>query len=225
MSTIRVSVAALLRVRADDQAHLVLVDTGGPVIGPLGGALAYYPAAEPLLADLDWCPERELRGAGLVDLRGRLPVRSFPAFVAWLNSERDRENAEAGLRREIIEELHEAGHGALAEHVAAARLAHLRTVTEEPEPVAAGFLQTRRFEIYDLLAGDDEDEPHRLRDQLVALAADPAVPTVLAVSAADIAAGRVGSARIGTQAAYLTDPTTRRTGITVTTDDQLIGGA
>jgi hypothetical protein len=223
LSTIRVSIAALLRVRADNQAHLVLVDTGGPVIGPLGGALAYYPAAGPLLADLDWRPEREPDDAGLVDLRGRLPVRSFPAFVAWLNSERDRESAEAGLRREITEELHETGHGALAEHVATARLAHLRTVTEEPEPVAAGFLQTRRFEIYDLLAGGRE--PALLRDQLVALTADPAVPTVLAVSEADIAAGRVGSARIGTQAAYLTDTITGRTGITVAADDQLIGGA
>jgi hypothetical protein len=216
LSTIRVSVAALLRVKADNQAHLVLVDTGGPVISPLGGALAYYPAAEPLLADLDWRPERERAGAGLVDLRGRLPARSFPAFVAWLNSGRDRESAEAGLRREVTEELHEAGHGALAGHVGTARLGHLRTVTEEPEPVAAGFLQTRRFEIYDLLA--DDHEPAHLRDQLVALAADPAVPTVLAVSEADIASGRVGSARIGTQAAYLADTITSQTGITVTAD-------
>jgi hypothetical protein len=208
-ASVRVSVATLLRVRTGDQ-RLVLVDTGGAVIGPFGGALAYHRAAGPLLDGLGWRPEREPAGP-LVDLRGVLPARSFPAFVAWFEGGRDRESGEQGLRREVVEELDEAGLHAVAGLVAGAELAHVRTVTEEPALLAArGMVQTRRLEVYDLLAG-------ALADRLVALAADPGVATVLAVSEADIAAGRVGSARIGTQAAYLAAEFTDRPGVSVAT--------
>lgn len=196
---VRVSVAALLRVRLAD-GRLVLLDTGGPVLGPPGGALAYYWEAGGLLAELGWCPERQPDTQGRIDLRGRLPGRSLPAFLAWLETGQHRETAEQGMRREIGEELAEAGHAELVDDVPGAGLTGLGTRVEGPAPVAGdGYdLQLRRFDVFELAPGC-------LHDRLSDLATDPWVSTVVSVSLLDIARGRHDDARIGSQAAYLTD--------------------
>jgi SMODS-associated NUDIX domain len=191
----RVSVAALLRARVDDD--LVLLDTGGgAVVGPPGGALTYHQATGEELASLGWQPERDTTGP-LVDLRGTVPVSSFPAFVAWFETGTGRETSQDGLLREIREELAEVGMPGLVDLVSDARLAHVRTVVEGPTPTLVGtMMQTRRLALYDLL-------PCALADALAAFALDPAVPKVHAVPEAAIAEGYHGTTRIGTQAAYL----------------------
>lgn len=197
---VRVSVAALLRVRLTD-GRLVLLDTGGPVLGPLGGALVYYSSAAELLGGLGWLPDREPDTQGRVDLRGRLPGRSLPAFLAWLETGQHRETAVQGLRREIGEELAEAGHAELVDDVPSAELTYLGTRVEGPAPVAGdGYdLQLRRFDVFELAPGC-------LHDRLSDLATDPWVSTVVPVSPLDIARGWHADARIGSQAAYLTVP-------------------
>ncbi|MFC0435047.1 hypothetical protein [Kutzneria buriramensis] len=202
----RVSVAALLRARVDND--LVLLDTGdGAVIGPPGGALTYHCAATATLAGIGWCPERDTIGPE-VDLRGTLPVRRFPEFVRWFEAGTDRETSQDGLLREIREELGEVGMPGLVDLVDAARLEHVRTVVEGPAPTLVGtMLQTRRLAVYDLLPG-------ALAETLAALALDPAVPTVHAVSEAAIAEGWHGTTRIETQAAYLATDWVDRPGAT-----------
>ena len=196
---VRVSVAALLRVPVDEH-RLILLDTGGKVVGPPGGGLAYYPAARDLLADLGWHPERAAAADGRTDLRGQLPERSLRAFLGWLGREQDRESGQQCLLRELAEELAEAGRPELVEYVPSIELAHVGTYVELPAPVAGKpYAQTRHLVVYELLPTGGTE----LRDRLVALATDPAAPTVIAAGRLDIACGRTGSARIGTQAAYL----------------------
>jgi hypothetical protein len=202
----RISVAALLRVRVGDD--LVLLDTGGgAVIGPPGGALTYHCASAATLAELGWCPERDPAGL-LVDLRGTLPVREFQQFVRWFETGVGRETSQEGLLREVREVLAEVGMPGLVDLVADARLEHVRTVVEGPAPTLVGImLQTRRLAVYDLL-------PCGLADTLAGFALDPAVPTIHAVSEAEIAEGWHGTKRIGTQAAYLAAEWIDRPGVT-----------
>jgi hypothetical protein len=201
-TTIRVSVAALLRVRLAD-SRVLLLDTGGPVIGPPGGAVAYRPAAADQLAALSWRPERE-PAAGQIDLRGVLPAGNLPAFLDWLAAGDGRESAEQAVRREAAEEMTEARHPDLADHVAGADLAYLGARIEPPTPATSTSydLVMRQFEIFDLVPGGE------LHERLTALAADPAAPAVRAASTEDISRGRLGTARIGTQTAYLIEPAT-----------------
>jgi hypothetical protein len=202
----RVSVAALLRARVGDD--LVLIDCGGgAVIGPPGGALTYHCATGVTLAGIGWCPERDSIGP-LVDLRGTLPVRSFPAFVRWFEAGTGRETSQDGLHREIREEVAEVGMPGLVDLVDDACLAHVRTVVEGPAPTLVGtMMQTRRLAVYDLL-------PCALAAALAGFALDPAVPTVHAVPEAAIAEGWHGATRIATRAAYLVTDWVDRPGVT-----------
>jgi hypothetical protein len=202
----RVSVAALLRARVDDD--LVLLDTGGgAMIGPPGGALTYHCATSATLAGLGWCPERDPSGL-LVDLHGTIPVRAFPEFVRWFATGAGRESSQDGLLRGIRGELGEVGMPGLVDLVDDARLEHVRTVVEGPTPTMVGhMMQTRRLAVYDLL-------PCALAEALAAFALDPAVPTVHAVPEAAVAKGWHGTTRISTQAAYLAADWTGRPGVT-----------
>jgi hypothetical protein len=202
----RVSVAALLRARVDDD--LVLLDTGGgAMIGPPGSALTYHCATSATLAGLGWCPERDPSDL-LIDLHGTLPVRVFPEFARWFATGAGRESSQDGLLRGIRGELSEVGMPGLVDLVDDARLAHVRTVVEGPAPTMVGhMMQTRRLAVYDLL-------PCALAEALAAFALDPAVPTVHAVPEAAIAKGWHGTTRISTQAAYLATDWTGRPGAT-----------
>lgn len=125
-------------------------------------------------------------------------------FLDWLAVGDGRESAEQAVRREAAEEMTEARHPDLADHVAGADLAYLGTRIEPPAPAMSTSydLVMRQFEIFDLAAGGE------LYERLAVLAADPAAPTVLAASTEDTSRGRLGPARIGTQTAYLIEPAT-----------------
>lgn len=198
---VRVSCAAVLRVQLDDE-HLILLDTGGAVIGPPGGACAYYPAAAQLLAGLGWQPQRGSDPHGRTDLRGWLPARSLPAFRAWLAAGDSRETWEQCLRREMREEMAEAGLPGLAELAGAANVRHTRTVVENPHPGPGE--TTRHLEVFVLAPAGGR--AGALRAQLLALAENPRARTVIPASLDDIVRRRVGAHAIGSQAAHLLLP-------------------
>jgi hypothetical protein len=192
---IRMSVASLLRAK-NDNGSLILVANDRGVLGPLGGACGYRPAADDVLSGMGWQPERPAV-AGLTDLRGLLPDRSLDEFLEWLATGQHRESGEEGLRREITEELHEVGHGKLATMVSGAELAHAGQRTEPPAPlIDSPHRQTRRFDLYDLMPGN-------LLNQLGQLAADPAELKIVAVTADEAARSHIGKFQIGTQVRYL----------------------
>lgn len=213
----RVSVAALLRVHTADGARLILVNTGKEQFEPLGGALTYLPDAAGLLDELGWRAERSPDPAGRVDLRGVLPLHSLPVLFAWLGTGHGRERAEHGLRRELGEELAAAVDTDLAQLIAAATFAPVRTVVEK---LAAPALdrpcwQTRWFEIFGFGAADP------LQDYLAALAEDPSVPGVCGASWLDISRGRVGSTKIAPQTCHLSTAATAMPGVPVIPSRQM----
>jgi len=194
-SMTRMSVASLLRVSTDN-GSLILVANDRGVLGPLGGACAYRPAATNVLSAMGWQPERAAV-ADLIDLRGLLPDRSLDTFQAWLASGQHRESGEESLRREMTEELHGVGHPELANLVSAAELVHAGQRTEPPSPMPnSTYRQARRFDLYDLMPG-------ALRNKLDQLATDPTEPSVVAVTAEDVASGRIGQLQLGTQVMHL----------------------
>ncbi|ONI88067.1 hypothetical protein ALI22I_20215 [Saccharothrix sp. ALI-22-I] len=193
---VRMSVAALARVRTDDGLWFVLIGTPRG-LAPLGGAIQYRRRSELLLRSLRFQPER-----GEPDLRGLLPAANLPEFRSWPATGVDRETADEALLREIAEELGEVGQEALAATLPKLEFAPAHVLVEEPAPVPdKPWWQFRHFEVYDLVA--HSRQAVRFRDRLVALAADPAVPTVALATGAHIARGELGDHPIAPQSRYL----------------------
>jgi hypothetical protein len=200
---VRVSVAALLRVR--DQDRYVLFHTphtpGG--FGPPGGVVKFHPDAEPLLDEWGFREHRRRDRRNVMDrdLRGIMPARRVPAFLRWLNTGENRESAAECLRRELVEELVEAGHPELVALVGPVQFQHVRTVVEGPLRVPGrSYRQLRRHEIYDLKPSPAGDS---LRRALITVGSTAGETKVLLASGQDILDGRSQEAIVGPQSAFL----------------------
>ena len=204
---VRVSFAALLRVK-DDDAYLLVNSTTRPGFhGPPGGVFKYHDSADDALDHLGFREQRleSHREHMREDLRGFVPARSALGFVRWFATGCDRETGPECLRRELSEEL----EGALGDDqlgdVRALTFKRVRTVTEGPRRVPRqSFRQLRRFEIYDLAVTDEASA--RFRRQLIERSRDPSIPALLRASSAEIAAGWCGATPIAPQSAYLFGP-------------------
>jgi hypothetical protein len=201
---LRVSFSALLRVR--DEGRYVLFDTlSRPgLYSPPGGVFKYFEPAGPELERLGFREQRVETRRELMrcDLRGFIPGRSMRGFRRWFDTGAYREDSAECLRRELIEELAEVGFPQLRREVRGLTFAQVATVVEGPGEVPGKpYLQLRRFEVHDLVATSGPGA--RLRRRLVDLGEDPAVGTVLCVTAEEIAHGRAGHGLIAPQAALL----------------------
>ena len=202
---VRVSFAAILRIRDDEGIALFEARSRPGAFTPPGGVFKYFGPATEVLDRLGFRGDRWTdREADMRhDLRGELPAKSVSGFLRWFESGAYREDADECLRRELTEELTEVGFPALAADVRHLGFAPLSTEIEGPSMVPGKpYRQLRRFEFYDLVCANHRAV--RLRDRILALAADPRVHTVLAATAADVAHGRAGKALIAPHTAYLT---------------------
>lgn len=198
---VRVSYAALLRIRDDDR-HVLFGSASRPgSFTPPGGVFKYFAPAADLLDRMRFQADQRVNGMR-ADLRGVLPAQSVPEFRRWFASGAYREDAVECLQRELDEELAEVGFPELAANVQSLRFAPLRTIVEGPRAAPGKpFKQSRRFEFHDLLCtGQAAAE---LKRRLFELADDPAVTTIISAAASDIAHGRAGSALIAPHSAYL----------------------
>ncbi|MEU6644570.1 hypothetical protein ABZ863_18725 [Saccharomonospora sp. NPDC046836] len=202
--TVRVSYAALLRVREDDRYVLFATGSRPGAFTPPGGVFKYFAPGADLLEGLGFEADRRIeRGDGMrADLRGLLPERSVPEFRRWFASGAYREDAVECLQRELVEELTEVSFPELADAVPATRFSHLRTIVEGPSPVPGRpYRQLRRFEFYDLVCANQAAAS--LRERLLELADAPDVSTVISATSSDIGQGRCGKALIAPHSAYL----------------------
>ncbi|MEU3249540.1 hypothetical protein [Streptomyces sp. NPDC006997] len=199
---VRVSVASLLRVQDDDRYVLVHSPYRPDSYGPPGGVVKYHPAARAALDRLGFREELRVDQRMRGDLRGFLPGRALPAFVRWLDRQRDRESALECVRRELAEELGEIGHPELATGIERLHFTHVRQVVDGPLRVPGRpYRVVRLFDVWDL--GLDTAEAVRLRDALTALAADPSESGVLVATAEDIVHGRRARSYLAPHSAYL----------------------
>lgn len=201
---VRVSCAAVLRIR-DDHTHLLFHANSRPgAFTPPGGVFKYAEPAADLLDRLGFRPERwtGLASAMRADLRGFIPVHQLPEFQRWFSSGAYRESSEECLVRELVEELGEVGYPEVAEQVGGVRFNHLRTVVEGPAQVPhKPYQQLRYMEFYDLVCTDRRSL--RFRTALFELAADEEVTTVIGATPDEILYGRSGRSLITPHAAYL----------------------
>ncbi|MFF8727064.1 hypothetical protein ACF073_11300 [Streptomyces sp. NPDC015171] len=186
---VRVSIASLVRIQDDDRFVLLHSPFRPDSYGPPGGVVKYHPTARPELDRLRFQEELRVDQRMRHDLRGFLPASSLPGFVRWLDRQQNRESALEAVRRELAEELGEIGHPELAVGVDGLHFTHVRQVVDGPLAVPGrAYRQLRLLDVFDL----DLDAPGaiRLRDALLALAADPSVPGAVLVGADDILHGR-----------------------------------
>ena len=201
---VRVSLSVLLRIRQDDRYVLVNSTSRPGAFGPPGGVIKYFPPAAALLEQLGFAGEIRAAHVALTagDLRGQVPARSLRAFLRWFDSNAYRETASECLHREFAEELGEAGLAELAGDVPGLRFGPVRSVVEGPHAVPGQpFRQFRKFVVQELLNADAATV--RLAARLVAAAEDPAVPTVILASRAEITHGRCGPALVSPPSAFL----------------------
>ena len=211
---VRVSFAAILRIRGDNGIVLFEARSRPGAFTPPGGVFKYFGPATDLLDRLGFLADRwtERESDMRNDLRGVLPARSVPEFLRWFESGAYRETAQECLQRELAEELTEVGFPGLAADVPNTGFNQLRTEVEGPSPVPGKpYRQLRRFEFHDLVCVN-----HRsiwLRDRILGLATDPQVRTVLAATTEDITHGRAGKVLIAPHTSYLTGGTRTRSDI------------
>jgi hypothetical protein len=202
--TIRVSMAALLRVKDDDRYVLFHSSYRPGSYGPPGGVFKALPSAKRFLDRIGFREHRSRSRARAMhaDLRGFVRASEVATFLRWFAKNLDRESGPDCLRRELVEELNEGGHGTLAPLVAGATFTHVRTVLERPTRVPGEtYRQVRRFEIYDLALADVRSQ--RLRAVLLALAADSSAPGIISATSGDIIDGRRGRNLLAPQSAFL----------------------
>lgn len=173
---VRVSAAAVLRIRALAGGQYVLANTSGKW-APFGGAFQ-MDAPPPALVELGW--EQESRNGRGRDVRGTVPRSALPAVHAWLASGADRESGEECVRRELREELAEVGVRDLVGMVDGLRLRISLTLVEPPgRPILAAW---RYLEMFDLVACTAGDTPERwLREQILGHAKATGTPRITTV--------------------------------------------
>ncbi|MGW4031716.1 SMODS-associated NUDIX domain-containing protein [Streptomyces sp. NPDC004838] len=202
--TVRVSVAVLLRVQHDDTYVLVHSPLRPHAYGPFGGAAKYRPAARPRLDSLGFREEPRADERMRHDLRGFLPFRRLPAFGRWLAEYEDRETAAECLRRELTEELAEAGRPELSGQVSGLHFRLVRKVIDGPLKVPGkDYRQIRFLEVWDLDLGTPDATA--LRDSLLRAGreATGAGAGIICVSAEAIGHGRQEGFYLAPQSAFL----------------------
>jgi 8-oxo-dGTP pyrophosphatase MutT (NUDIX family) len=206
---VRVSFAALLRVKDDDRYVLVSSNTRPGFYGPLGGVFKYHESATAALDELGFREQRfdSRRMHAKADLRGFVPAWSAAGFLSWFQRGVDRETVSECLRRELAEELgtgqlDEVGGTDLASDIDALTFRPVRTVLEGPHRVPRQpFRQMRRFEVYDLAVVDEVSA--RFRRRLIDLSADPSTRTLLYASVAEMTNGWCGTSPVAPHSGYL----------------------
>jgi hypothetical protein len=202
--TVRVSFAAILRIKADDRYVLFDTPSRPGTFSPPGGVFKYFPPAERLLEGMGFREDRidTLAEIMRLDLRGFLPAAATRDFCRWFAGGAYRENTAECLNRELTEELTECGLEHLVPCTGRLEFSRVRTVRTGPDEVPGRpYRQIRRFEVCDLVTS--EPAAQRLREELIRAGRDDAVPTVIRATAADISYGRSGRALIAGHASYL----------------------
>ncbi|MGW1269698.1 SMODS-associated NUDIX domain-containing protein [Streptomyces sp. NPDC002491] len=201
-SEVRVSVAVLLQVQDDDGYVLAHSPLRPNSCGPFGGAVKFLPSAIPQLRAAKFREEVRSHSRMRHDLRGFLPMTALPRFARWLSRQEDRETAREALRRELTEELGEAGHPELATGIATVDFRWVRKVVDGPKKAPGHpYRQIRFFEVFELdltIAA-----ARTLHDALVTLARDPAEALIICAGREDIVHGRIGALYVAPQSAFL----------------------
>jgi hypothetical protein len=201
---VRVSFAALLRVKDDDRFVLISSNTRPGFYGPLGGVFKHHDSAIEALDALGFREQRfpARRENMRADLRGFVPARSAAGFLRWFVAGEGRETAAECLRRELAEELDALGAPDLADDIAALTFKPVRTVLEGPRRVPGqAHRQMRRFEVYDLVVIDEASV--RFRRRLMDLSDDPSRQMIVCAIGAEMATGWCGTAPIAPHSGYL----------------------
>jgi len=198
---LRVAFSAIIKVSHGDRYLLIRNLHRPECFAPFGGVYKYFEEADSQLEKLEFRPQDDGPGEDMVgDLRGFIPRRRLPAFLAWFRTNENREHFSECLRRELSEELEEVD---LLSRVSLPNVnfRHVRSMWEGPEPVPGEiYTQFRIFEVYGL-AGTRR-ETKRLRKRLFDLATNH--EDLLVVSAKEIIAGRCSSGElIAPHAVYL----------------------
>ncbi|MGW3895298.1 SMODS-associated NUDIX domain-containing protein [Micromonospora profundi] len=201
---LRVSVAALLRIKDDDGYVLIHHPFRPSVYGPPGGVVKYTDEARGALDAVGFVEQRPagreatMRG----DLRGFVPARHGIGFLRWYDRCAGRESGPECLRRELREELSEAGHPELAPLADKLRFELIRAVVDGPRPTPGKQHRTMRsFEVYDPIL--DSPEAVELRRRMLELARDAAETEIVLARIADIEEGRREQFLISPQSAFL----------------------
>ncbi|WP_067801905.1 hypothetical protein [Actinomadura formosensis] len=201
---VRVSFAALVRIRDDDR-HVLLHSPSRPgSFSPPGGVYKSFAPAARILEGLGFRADRAdpLADDMRSDLRGFLPAPSLAGFQRWFATGAYREDATECLRRELAEELVESGLPHLVPDTFGADFEHVRTVVEGPYQVPGKpFRQVRRLEVYEPVMNGPAIA--RLCRSLVEAGMDETVPDAICATTEQIGHGRSGTALIGAHSAYL----------------------
>jgi hypothetical protein len=202
--TVRVSFAALLRIKADDRYVLFHTPRRPGTFSPPGGVFKYFLPAERLLGEMGFREDRiDLFAEDMrFDLRGFIPAAATKDFCRWFASGAYREDTVECLRRELGEELTECGLESLVPYTRQLSFSPVRAVSVGPDAVPGRtYRQLRRFAVCELVMSDAAAQ--WLHAELVRAGMSDAVPSVICVTAADISYGRAAESMIAAQAAFL----------------------
>jgi hypothetical protein len=202
--TVRISCAAILRIRVDDWYVLLHSPSRPGTFSPPGGVFKYFPPAERILDGMGFHPDRiaTLPEAMRYDLRGFVPASAVAEFRRWFAGGAYREDTAQCLSRELAEELTECGLGDLVPLTRRLTFSVARTLWEGPQDVPGRtYQQLRWFEVCDLATTGPAAQ--RLRGALISAGRDDAVPMVICATPAGIQHGRHGSALIAGHAPHL----------------------
>jgi 8-oxo-dGTP pyrophosphatase MutT (NUDIX family) len=201
---VRVSFAALLRVKDDDRYVLVGSASRPGFYGPPGGVFKYRGTAEAALDEVGFVEERpeSQRHHMRADLRGYVPAGSLRGFVDWFTRGDDRETATECLRRELDEELGSELDATLRACIESLTFVPVRSVMEGPRRSRPRSIrQLRRLEIYDIAVVDEAAA--RFRRRLIELGDDPSMPSLVCASNGEITTGWSRGSPVNSHAAYL----------------------
>jgi hypothetical protein len=204
VGTVRVSCAAILRIRSDDWYVLLRAPSRPETFGPPGGVFKYFPPAERILEELGFRADRiaELPDDMRHDLRGFVPAGAIGEFRRWFAGGAYREDTARCLSRELGEELAECGLDDLVPLTRRLTFSVVRTLWEGPREVPGlPYRQLRWFEVCDVTPSDPAAQ--RLRGELISAGQDDRVPLVICATSADLQYGRRGIALIAGHAPHL----------------------
>ena len=161
---IRIAFSAMLLIRQGGKYLLVRNLHRPESFGPLGGVYKYTDST--FLDELEFKPQ-VFDSDMANDLRGFLPRKRLAKLVVWFKQAKDRESASDCLKRELAEEVREAGLKKIKDpDNVPVRL--VRSVHEGPEKIPGqAYTQYRIFEIYELDSpkGRLKDLQERLVDE------------------------------------------------------------